>query len=275
MISEAEILEIDLLFEAMYRRYGYDFRNYAFASAQRRVLHNMKKNKIESIGELQHRLIHDEQVADALLIDLSINVTEMFRDPLLFKTLRNNILPALAKDEHLKIWHAGCSSGEEAYSMAILLNELGLLEKTQLYATDFNNQILKQAKKGILQLGDMRSHIKNYQSSGGIQEFTNYYRAKHGHAILDKLLKKNIMFSNHNLTGDGVFGEMNLIICRNVLIYFDKKLQNRVFELFLDSMAENGILCLGSHETLSMSSVAKQFETISEPHRIYKKKQTV
>ena len=264
-------LEIELLFEAMFRRYSFDFRDYAYDSAKRRVILHLSKHHINSIAELQHKIIYHEQAADELLIDLSINVTEMFRDPLFFKSIREQILVKLGSQDHIKIWHAGCSSGEESYSMAIFLYETGLIKRSQIYATDFNNKILDKAKQGILDLKFMRTHITNYQNAGGTEEFTDYYQADHQHAILKKFIKEPIIFSNHNLTRDSSFGEMQLIICRNVLIYFDKKLQEQVFKLFAESLAVGGFLCLGSHETLSFSSIFYQFETVSEKLKIYQK----
>lgn len=272
MYESREKLEIDLLFEAMFRRYGYDFRNYAFDSALRRVKFHTQKNHYKNIGALQHAIIGDERKADALLIDLSINVTEMFRDPAFFSQLRKSVLPLLGTEESLKIWHAGCASGEEVYSMAILLNELDMLQQTRLYATDFNHEILARAQAGYVDLKTMRKHIQNYHKSGGEFEFSDYYHAGSSQALFNKSLRKQIMFSQHNLVGDGVFGEMHLIICRNVLIYFNKELQNRVFQLFNDSLAEGGFLCLGSHETLNLSPIRCEFEVISQGQRIYQKK---
>ena len=271
MTDDLERVELRILFEAMYHRYGYDFRNYAYASTRRRIHKHIKKNNFANIAELQHHVLHNEHAVDALLIDLSINITEMFRDPPFFKALRKQVLPEYRDEDHLKIWHAGCSSGEEAYSMAIILKELKMLDNSQLYATDFNNEILNKAKKGIIDIKKMRAHIKNYQRSDGAEDFADYYTAKDNGAILSQTLKNKIIFSNHNLAADSVFGEMQIIVCRNVLIYFDTKLQNRVFKLFVDSLADNGILCLGSHETLRISKFAQNFETISETQRIYRK----
>lgn len=271
MSSKLEKLELTLLFEAVYRLYGYDFRNYSIASAKRRVFILLKKLKLESLGQLQHLVIHDVQVADELLLLLSINVTEMFREPEFFKALRKTVLPNLKDLAHIKIWHAGCSSGEEAYSMAILLLEQKLLRKTQLYATDFNAEIIEKAKQGTISLKHMREHIQRYQQSGGVEEFINYYNIKNNTAVFNKDLKSNIMFSHHNLSEDGSFGEMEIIICRNVMIYFDKKLQLKVFKLLFESLASQGYLCLGSHESLLFSGIADEFEVVSEKHKIYRK----
>lgn len=271
MSSKLEALELSLLFEAVYRLYGYDFRRYSKSSAKRRVFVLLKKLKLNSLGELQHLVIHDEQIADQLLLLLSINVTEMFRDPAFFKALRQTVLPSLESLAHIKIWHAGCSSGEEAYSMAILLLEQKLLCNTQLYATDFNAAIIEKAKQGAMSLKNIREHIQRYQQSGGVEEFINYYSIKDNTAVLNENLKRNIMFSHHNLTEDGSFGEMDIVICRNVMIYFDKELQQKIFKLFFESLAPQGYLCLGSHESLMFSGLSSQFEVVSKEHKIYQK----
>ncbi len=266
---DIERLEFELLFEALHRRYGYDFRNYAYDSARRRVMHRVQLDNLNSISELQHRVLHDEAAADTLVRDLSINVTEMFRDPDFYMALHERVLPRLAQREHIKIWHAGCASGEEVYSMAILLSEEGLYGRSQLYATDFNNTVLDQAKSGIFPLDRMRGHVRNYQAAGGKRQFADYYHAQYDGVVMDSTLKKNLVFAHHNLTTDASFGEMQMVVCRNVLIYFNRELQERVFQLFTDSLGMGGILCLGSHETLQLSRVASQFEPISADQRIY------
>jgi len=270
-MDDRERLEISLLFEALYQQYGYDFRNYAYDSARRRVLHRVDLYNLNSISELQHRILYDEVVADTLMQDLSINVTEMFRDPLFYKVLREQMLPWLAKQEHIKIWHAGCASGEEAYSMAIMLTEAGLYEKSRLYATDFNNAVLDKAQSGVFPIKMMRSYIRNYQAAGGQQQFSDYYHARYESAVMNSELKKQLVFAHHNLTEDASFGEMQVVVCRNVLIYFNRKLQERVFQLFADSLCVGGFLCLGSHETIQLSCLASQFETVSTDQRVYRK----
>ena len=271
MKKDIEKLELWLLFEAMYRLYGYDFRHYSYASARRRILLQLQQKKLSCMADLQHLVIHNEQAADDLLSAMSINVTEMFRDPEFFKLIRHQVLPQLLTHSHLKVWHAGCSSGEEVYSMSILLNELKLLKQTQLYATDFNNEIIEKAKLGSFNLKNMRQHIQQYHQAGGEEEFSQYYSVKNNEATITSALKKQIMFSHHNLTEDGSFGEMNIIVCRNVLIYFNKELQNRVIRLFYDSLCDGGYLCLGSHESLLFSDVEDQFTTLSATHKIYRK----
>ncbi|MBF0380300.1 MAG: protein-glutamate O-methyltransferase CheR [Magnetococcales bacterium] len=268
----AQRLEIELLFEALYRCYGYDFRSYSFESASRRVLRRVGMDGLGSISELQHQILYNENAADRLLQDLSINVTEIFRDPLFYLTLRQQVLPLLDEYEHLKIWHAGCATGEEVYSMAIMLSEEGYFPRSNLYATDFNNVALDKAKSGIFPLEQMRLYSKNYQAAGGKRSFADYYHANYNSAVMKGSLKERTLFANHNLATDSSFGEMQMIVCRNVLIYFDKKLQDRVFNLFADSLCEGGILCLGSHETIKLSTLSRRFETISGDQRIYRKK---
>ncbi|AGX87356.1 CheR family methyltransferase [Candidatus Symbiobacter mobilis] len=270
--GEVERLEIELLFEAILRRYGRDFRNYAYDSARRRVLHRLQIERLPSLGAMQHSALHDRRLADRLMSDMSINVTEMFRDPVFFHTLREDVLPVLREEDHIKIWHAGCASGEEVYSMAILLMEAGLYERAKLYATDFNPAILEQARNGIFPLESMRRNVQNYQAAGGERDFSDYYHARYGGAAMEAHLKRNLVFSHHDLARDEPFGEMQAIICRNVLIYFNQSLKNRALQLFLDSLAPSGFLCLGSHEGLYFSALAQHFTIVSAEHRIYRKR---
>lgn len=264
-------LEIELLLEALFRRYGYDFRDYFYESARRRVLQRVRRNGYGTIAELQHAILHDEAVADALLKDLSINVTEMFRDADFYQALRGTVLPLFESDAHIKVWHAGCASGEEVYSMAILLQEQGLYEKSRLYATDFNVAVLERAMEGIFPLGEMSGYIANYRAAGGVESFSDYYHARYDHAVMENQLKQNIIFAEHNLATDSCFGEMQMIVCRNVMIYFNLQLKMRVYHLFLESLAEGGVLCLGSHESLPQSLLGERFEVVSQAQRIYRK----
>jgi chemotaxis protein methyltransferase CheR len=266
-----EDIEAYLFIEAIKMKYGYNFSEYSRAHIKRRIKNRLIKSDMNNILELTHRVLEDEIFFRTVLLDFSINVTEMFRDPPFFKHLRENIIPVLASYPQIKIWHAGCSSGEEVYSMAILLKECGLYDRCQIYATDFNEKILEKAKDGIYTLEAIKEYTKNYILAGGSNSFSDYYLAKYDNAILELDLKKNITFAEHNLVTDGSFGEMNLIICRNVLIYFNRSLQNRVDGLFLDSLVKGGYLCLGSKETLNYSDVANQFDTISEEFKIYRK----
>ena len=272
MRVENEQLEIQLLLEAIYRKYGYDFRDYAGAHTKRRLEHRRNLTECKNYSEMQHRLIYDEDFFNALLLDLSINVTEMFRDPWFYKAVREKVVPYLKTYPFFKIWHAGCSAGQEVYSMAILLEEEEMRERAQIYATDFNELILQKAQAAIYPLDVVREYTSNYIKSGGMYSFSDYYLADNDNVILASSLKERILFSSHNLVTDGVFGEMNLISCRNVLIYFNKELQNRVLQLFCDSLCPGGFLCLGSKESLKFTSVADEFEAISEREKIYRKK---
>ncbi len=269
---ENEDLEIRLLLEAVYLKYGYDFRNYAKASLKRRIRHRFALSDFNNISEMQHTVISDASFFEKLLLDCSINVTEMFRDPQIYKVIRKDIIPLLKGLPHIKIWHAGCSTGEEVYSMAIILKEEGLYHKTQIYATDFNDVVLEKAKTGVFPIDRIKTYTANYQRAGGTQSFADYYTAHYNAAVMNKALKKNIVFAAHNLVTDWVFGEMNLIFCRNVLIYFDKKLQNRVVRLFKESLSEKGFMCIGLKESLLFSEDAECFEEVVKNTKLYRKK---
>ncbi len=270
-----EDIEVILFLEAIKLKYGYNFGDYSRAHIKRRIKNRLVKTDCKNILELAHKAITDEAFFANILLDFSINVTEMFRDPDFFKHLRNEIIPILETYPQIKIWHAGCSSGEEVYSLAIILKESGLYDRCKIYATDFNATIIDVAKDGIYNLESIKEYTKNYNLSGGKQSFSDYYTVKYDHAILDSSLKKNIIFAEHNLVTDGSFGEFNLIICRNVLIYFNRNLQNKVNNLFLDSLAKGGYLCLGSKETIDYSEVKKQYDTFSSEHKIYRKNRKV
>jgi len=265
-------IEIDLFLEAIYQKYGYDFRNYGKAHIKRRLLHRMQLSKIPSISEMQYKILYEEAFFNLILKDFSINVTEMFRDPSFYKNVREEIIPILKTYPFIKIWHAGCSSGEEVYSMAILLMEEGLYDRTQIYATDFNHQILRKAKEGIYSISKIKEFTANYQKSGGTKSFSDYYMAKYESVIFNNELKKNIVFADHNLVTDKAFAEVHLIVCRNVLIYFNKDLQNQVLKLFTSSLLPGGYLCLGSKETIRFSDSNIYYNTIIENEKIFKKK---
>jgi chemotaxis protein methyltransferase CheR len=221
---------------------------------------------------MQHKLLYDSKFFATLLSDLTINVTEMFRDPSFFKALREIVIPELKKQPFVKVWHAGCSSGEEVYSIAILLKEEGLYKTSLIYATDADDVVLDKAKSGVFAIDRMKDYTLNYRKAGGLASFADYYTARYDNAIMDNSLKKNIVFSNHNLVTDGVFGEMDMIICRNVFIYFNRDLQDRVFRLFSESLRPGGFLCLGSKETIRFSSFSDDFENVADHERIYRKK---
>ena len=269
--NENEKIEFDLILEAIYQKYGYDFRNYAKASLRRRLRYRLSQSNLKTISEMQHKLLNDKGFFDTLLLDLTINVTEMFRDPSFFKALREIVIYELKKQPFIKVWHAGCSSGEEIYSTAILLKENGMYESSLIYATDTNEMVLDKAKSGIFPIEKMKDFTVNYRKAGGLASFADYYTARYDNAIMDNSLKKNIVFSNHNLVTDSVFGEMDLIMCRNVLIYFNRELQDRVFRLFMDSLRPGGFLCLGSKETIRFSSFSENFENVIEKERVYRR----
>ncbi len=268
---DTENIEVELLLEAIYRKYDYDFRGYSRASIKRRLKHRLSKAGLATLTDMQREVLHKQKFFHTLLQDLTINVTEMFRDPTFYLELRNNVLPKLAKHEIIKIWHAGCASGEEVYSVAILLKEMGLYEKSRIYATDLDETVLAKAKDGIYPVDLLQAYTKNYCDGGGLESFADYYSARYDFVLMDKSLKKNIVFSEHNLVTDGAFGTMDLILCRNVLIYFNRDLQDRVFGLFRDSLHSEGFLCLGSKETVRLSKYSDEFADVVKKEKIYKK----
>lgn len=270
--TENQNIEIALLLEAIHRKYGYDFRDYAKASVRRRILRRLAASDMTDISQLQHRVLHDQGLLESLLLDLSINTTEMFRDPAFFLALRQKLLPIYADRPTLKIWHAGCATGEEVYSMAILLAEAGLTAKTRIYATDFNEVVLGQAREGILPIERLRACTANYQKAGGRRSFSDYYTARYDSAILSPALRHNVVFSDHNLVTDDVFAEVDIVICRNVMIYFGKALQERVYRLFLDSLSADGFLCLGSKESLRFAACESRFESFAGRQQIYRRR---
>jgi len=265
-------IEIDLILQAIYNKFGYDFRNYSKAHIKRRLLNRLAASELISISEMQHKVLHEPDFFEIILRDLSINVTEMFRDPGFYLALRRDVLPILKTYPFFKVWHAGCSTGEEVYSFAVLLKEEGIYDRAQIYATDFNRDVLEIAKKGIYPIDRIKEFTANYQAAGGTQSFSDYYMANYNSVIYDQSLKKNLVFAEHNLVTDSVFAEANLIICRNVLIYFNKDLQNRVITLFNDSLVNGGFLGLGSKETLQFSNQVNNFDVINRDEKIYKKK---
>jgi len=269
--ADAERIEIQLLLEAVYRKYGYDFRSYAEASITRRIQRHLSLNGYRTISEIQHAILTDRKAFLRLMHDLSISVTEMFRDPSFYRSLRSLVLPRLKSLPFLRIWLAGCATGEEVYSIAILLQEEAICEKVQIYATDINESALNTARQGIYPLDHIQTYTSNYHKAGGRRSFGDYYTARYDRAVMDASLRNHILFSHHNLVTDGSFAEMNLIICRNVLIYFSQPLQDRVLQLFEESLIEEGFLCLGSKETLRFSPCASQFEEWDAHERIYRK----
>lgn len=269
--QEIEKIEITLFLDAIFNRYGYDFRRYAKASLKRRIRNLVDGKNIKSISEMIPRLLYDEAYFEKLVFNFSITTTEMFRDPEFYLFIRKKIIEILKTYPFIKIWHAGCSTGEEVYSFAILLKEEGLYDRATIFATDFNDAALEIAKEGIYSLKDVKTFTTNYQKSGGRSSFSDYYYAQYESIIMDASLKKRITFANHNLVTDNVFGEMHLIVCRNVLIYFDKELQNKVLTLLKNSLINNGFLCLGAKEGIEYTKVADYFKLVDENERIYQR----
>jgi len=270
---QVEDIEIRLLLEAIYQLYGYDFRSYSPASMRRRIMHRLTMSGFSTVLEMTDRVLRDRQFFVVLLNDLTVNVTEMFRDPEFYKAFREEVVPVLKTFPFIKIWHAGCSTGEEIYSMAILLEEEGLYERAMLYATDIDKNVLAAAKKGIYPIHAFKQYTDNYRRAGGRQSLSDYATARYDSVIMEQRLKRNIVFADHDLATDQVFGEMHVILCRNVLIYFDRPLQQRVFKLFGESLDMGGFLCLGTKESLRFSGNEESFDVVNRPLRIFRKRQ--
>lgn len=264
-------IELRMLVEAVYLKYNYDFRDYTGASQKRRVLVAMREMECDTVSELQSRVLHEPNGFAQLLQYLTIPVTEMFRDPEYFKAVREQVAPFLKTYPSLKIWVAGCSTGEEVYSLAILLKEEGLLERSIIYATDINPESLDAARRGVFPLDRMRLYTENYQKSGGKAAFSDYYTAAYGGALFDRTLMENVTFADHSLSTDSVFSETHFVSCRNVLIYFNRRLQDRVLGLFHDSLCHRGFLGLGSKESIDFSSYAERFESLARRERVFRK----
>lgn len=264
-------IETDLLLEAIYRKYHYDFRSYARPSLHRRLQQACAKFGCATVSALQERIIHDPSVFSAMLEHLTIQVSDMFRDPSYYFALRQVVLPILGTYPSLKVWCSGCSTGEEAYSLAILLREEGLLERTIIYATDISLEALRKAQAGVYSIDRIAGFSANYQQSGGKASLADYYTAAYGGAIFDKSLQRNMVFADHSLATDQVFSEVHLISCRNVLIYFDRALQSRCIGLFHEALCHKGFLGIGTKETLRFTSWADHFEVTSQVDRIYRK----
>jgi chemotaxis protein methyltransferase CheR len=266
-----EEVETDLLLEAVYRLRGFDFRDYARGSLRRRIQNRLMAEKVDTITGLLDRIVHDESCMDRLIAGLSVNVSSMFRDPDFFRALRAQALPALRTWPYIRIWLAGCAMGEEVYSIAIVLEEEGLISRCRIYATDINDGLLERAREGIYPLGLMRRCTQNYIQAGGSRSFSEYYTAAYNNAIFRPALREQIVFARHNLVTDGPFNEFNLILCRNVMIYFNRRLQDRVHHLLYDSLANFGMLALGAKETLSFTPLEGRYEALDAPHRLYRR----
>ncbi len=272
MPERTETIEIQLLLEALYQRYHYDFRNYALASVKRRLNQACEQLGTQTISGLQEKLLHEPSMLPKLLGYLTVQVSEMFRDPSYFRAIREQVIPHLRTYPSLKVWVAGCSEGEELYSLAILFREEGLEQRTMFYATDINQDALARAKSGIYDLDRLQLFTENHRKSGGRSSLSDYYSAAYGRASFDKSLRKQVVFSDHSLVTDAVFAEMHLISCRNVMIYFNRELQDRAIGLFKDSLARRGFLGLGSKESLRFSVHANAFSEFAHDEKIYQRR---
>ncbi len=269
--TDLEKLEIQLLLNGLYEWCGYDYRNYAYPSIRRRIWHRVNAENLPTITSLLDKALHDHNCLQRLIADFSINVTEMFRDPHFFKEFRKKVIPQLKTYPSIRIWHAGCSTGEEVYSMAILLHEEGLYEKTKIYATDINSDVLEIAKSGVFPLENMKKFTNNYIQADGSTSFSDYYKVTNAGVKFHTFLSKNIVFAQHNLVTDQSFNEFHVILCRNVMIYFNKSLQQKVHGLFYESLSMFGFLGLGDKETISFSNFDDKYEPISIKEKLYKK----
>lgn len=265
-------IELRLLVEAIFLKYSYDFRDYSGASLRRRVLHAVQQFGVATISALQDRVLHDPGAFSRLLQYLTVPVSEMFRDPAYFLALRRDVVPVLRTYPSIKVWVAGCSTGEEAWSMAILLREEGLLDRSLIYATDINPQSLEKAARGVFPLDTMQAYTRNYQRAGGKAAFSDYYAADYGAALFDRTLGDNMTFADHSLSTDSVFAETHLVSCRNVLIYFNRTLQDRALGLFHESLCHRGFLGLGAKESIDFSAYAGRFDTLARAERLFRKK---
>jgi chemotaxis protein methyltransferase CheR len=268
---ETEALELQLLLEGVYRQYGFDFREYAPASLKRRVWRRAHAEHAGTIAGLLERVLHDPDVMERLLLDLSINVTSMFRDPTFYVAFREQVVPLLKTYPFTRIWVAGCSTGEEVYSLAILLHEEGIYDRARIYATDINETVLGRAREGVFPLEKMQEYTENYIRAGGKRSFSEYYLAKYEGVLFDRALTENVVWAPHNLVQDRSFNTFNTILCRNVMIYFDRALQTRVHQLFYESLERFGILALGHKESIRFTGIENAYEELDVHERLYRK----
>jgi chemotaxis protein methyltransferase CheR len=268
---ELEEIELSLLLEGIYRHYGLDFRDYATASLKRRILETMLTEGASTFSAYQNKVLHDPACMDRLMLALSINVTEMFRDPSFYLTFRQKVVPLLRTYPFVRIWHAGCSTGEEVYSMAILLQEENLYAKCRIYATDMNKEVLRQAREGIFPLSAMKNYTANYMHAGGKRFFSDYYTAQYGNVIFRPSLIENVVFSEHNLATDSSFNEFQVVLCRNVMIYFNKTLQARVHNLIYGSLSMFGVFGIGNKESLKFTTREQFYEELDNQDKLYRK----
>lgn len=271
-MKELEIIESNLLLEAIFQYYGFNFKDYAPAYIRKRILGFIEEEGLSSISALQEKVLHQRDCFQRFLDFVTLGVTEMFRDASFFKALRENVFPLLKNHKYLRIWITGCSTGEEVYALTIMLHEADMLDRCRIYATDINEASLEKAKKGIFSYTSIRKFTENYIMSGSGQYFSQYYTASYGNAIFSENLKKNIIWSRHNLLSDASFNEFHLILCRNVLIYFTKEAQSKVHKLLIESLAVNGILALGIKEFIACTPFEKNYKTMDADNKIYEKK---
>lgn len=269
--TELEDIEIGLLLEGIYRAHGFDFRDYSRASIKRRILGLMRLEKLGTVSAFQNKLLHDRTCLERFILGLSVHATAMFRDPTFYSTFRRKAVPLLRTYPTVQIWVAGCSTGEEVYSLAILLQEENLYEKCRIYATDISPVVLRKAREGIFPLSAMREYTNNYHKAGGQQEFSDYYTAHYDNVIFNPTLRHNVVFSEHNLATDGSFNEFQVIMCRNVMIYFNKELQDRVHNLFYHSLSMFGVFGLGNKESLKFTPRAAFYQNINHNDKLYRK----
>jgi chemotaxis protein methyltransferase CheR len=266
-----ESIELQLLLEGIFRQYGFDFRQYALASLRRRVWRRVHAERLPTISALLERVLHDPDVMERLLVDLSINVTSMFRDPTFFLAFREKVVPLLRTYPFTRVWVAGCSTGEEVYSLAITLQEEGLYERSRIYATDINVAVLERAREGVFPLEKMQEYTENYIRAGGTRAFSEYYLAKYEGALFDRRLTENVVWAPHNLGQDSSFNTFHVILCRNVMIYFDRALQHRVHRLFFESLERLGVLALGHKESIRFSGFEEQYEELDPAEKLYRR----
>ena len=269
--GDPEAIEIQLLLEAVYRRYGFDFRDYASPSIQRRVLDSVGAEGLAGVSELQGKLLHDASCMERFLLAVTVNVTTMFRDPGFYRAFRARVVPHLRACPFLRLWHVGCSTGEEVYSMAIVLHEEGLYPKCRIYATDMNEEVVSRAKAGIFPPDHVREYTRNYFQAGGTASLSDYYVARYDGVLFKRALAENVVFAQHNLVTDSSFNEFHVILCRNVLIYFNDALTARVHRLLYDSLAPAGFLGLGSQETIRFTPHEACYEEFDRAERIYRR----
>ena len=269
--TDLERIETELLLEGIYLHYGFDFRGYAWSSLKRRLWRRAQAEGVHSLSALQEKVLHDPRAMERLLLDLSINVTTMFRDPTFFAAFREKVVPLLKTYPFVRIWNAGCSTGEETYSIAIILREEGLFDRARIYATDINDGVIEHARTGAYPLNRMRDYTENYIRAGGTESFSTYYEADGDSARFDPALRDQIVFAQHNLVSDSAFNQFNVIVCRNVMIYFGKPLQERVHDLFHQSLETFGVLALGHKESIQFTSQESRYEELDANERLYRK----